>query len=471
MFPFTDTLSAEIHNLLSRKGYRISGRNYVYYCVFHDDTRNPNLHVDYVKSVFHCFACGAGGSLKSLGEFLGLHDEDISQGGNSAKELWFSAEEIPYDLFLRIAKERCLSEETLGRVEIRLPPKDSESFQGYALFPIKTVNRQLVNVVGYLLNKEKNKPKYKQMQGVRSYPFGVESINFFERNMLFVVEGLFDALSSWEWEYPAIATLGLARQQIFSQIPLLPFKGSLVLAPDFDTSGQDALRKWIAYALSAGVPNLQVLVPTVTPLPGNAKDFNDILKLGKSIFELLEREILEIKPAPLYLIEETKRRGENITQILFFLVYSIGTNIADYLLQMDNEVRNLVLSLLEKHRAEETLGKVGDNQDALTEISRRDYSVLVLAATSLAGRAIISNYFLPTEIERLFPHIPIITTSSVYLPLFDERDIRQAARRLNFIYRKLKGNSLLTLSKYLRSLSVHSALESTHEGKETLEAL
>ncbi|MGH7807505.1 MAG: DNA primase, partial [Thermodesulfobacteriota bacterium] len=39
-----------------------SGKSYVGLCPFHDD-RNPSLHVNEEKGVFHCFACGAGGDI------------------------------------------------------------------------------------------------------------------------------------------------------------------------------------------------------------------------------------------------------------------------------------------------------------------------------------------------------------------------------------------------------------------------
>jgi DNA primase len=48
-----------IENYLS---LRRSGKNYVGLCPFHDD-KNPSLHVNEEKGVFHCFACGAGGDI------------------------------------------------------------------------------------------------------------------------------------------------------------------------------------------------------------------------------------------------------------------------------------------------------------------------------------------------------------------------------------------------------------------------
>ncbi|MBI2487577.1 MAG: DNA primase [Deltaproteobacteria bacterium] len=48
-----------IENYLS---LRRSGKSYVGLCPFHDD-KNPSLHVNEEKGVFHCFACGAGGDI------------------------------------------------------------------------------------------------------------------------------------------------------------------------------------------------------------------------------------------------------------------------------------------------------------------------------------------------------------------------------------------------------------------------
>ncbi|MEZ4547751.1 MAG: CHC2 zinc finger domain-containing protein [Thermodesulfobacteriota bacterium] len=39
-----------------------TGRGYVGLCPFHDD-RNPSMHIDEEKGLFHCFSCGAGGDI------------------------------------------------------------------------------------------------------------------------------------------------------------------------------------------------------------------------------------------------------------------------------------------------------------------------------------------------------------------------------------------------------------------------
>lgn len=39
-----------------------TGKGYVGLCPFHDD-RNPSMHVDEEKGLFHCFSCGAGGDI------------------------------------------------------------------------------------------------------------------------------------------------------------------------------------------------------------------------------------------------------------------------------------------------------------------------------------------------------------------------------------------------------------------------
>ena len=39
-----------------------SGKNYIGLCPFHDD-KNPSLHVNEEKGLYHCFSCGAGGDI------------------------------------------------------------------------------------------------------------------------------------------------------------------------------------------------------------------------------------------------------------------------------------------------------------------------------------------------------------------------------------------------------------------------
>lgn len=48
-----------VENFVSLKK---SGRNYKGLCPFHDD-KNPSMHVNEEKSLFHCFSCGAGGDM------------------------------------------------------------------------------------------------------------------------------------------------------------------------------------------------------------------------------------------------------------------------------------------------------------------------------------------------------------------------------------------------------------------------
>ena len=39
-----------------------AGRNHIGLCPFHDD-KNPSLHVNDEKGLYHCFSCGAGGDI------------------------------------------------------------------------------------------------------------------------------------------------------------------------------------------------------------------------------------------------------------------------------------------------------------------------------------------------------------------------------------------------------------------------
>ncbi len=42
-----------------------SGKNYIALCPFHDD-KNPSLHINEEKGLYHCFSCGAGGDIFSF---------------------------------------------------------------------------------------------------------------------------------------------------------------------------------------------------------------------------------------------------------------------------------------------------------------------------------------------------------------------------------------------------------------------
>lgn len=439
----------EIHQILSRRGFSIVGNEYRYFCIYHHDTRTPNLHVNYQKGVYYCFACGAGGTLRSLSEDLGLMEGRLDDETYIYfKNIYLKSTPITHEVAEQVARERCLSLETILRMDMRNPPSSLVEMENYLLIPIKNLKGNVVSLLGYARGKVK--PKYKHLAGARSVPFGLDSLN--TSRMVFIVEGVFDAATAWEWGYSSIALLGTSNYDMFSYIHFPERKFTFVLAPDMDKAGQQALYKWAIYALLNGLSSSLVLYPVVNLQ--TMKDFNDMQKAGVTVSDLQMKGALMLEPAVLFLVNYARRHTENLFFVLYFLMQTVGNSLVDFLPYFGSDVASMLLTLLEKGVGYS--GGVGkEGALAFNNLTNKDYTVLTVAATSLGGRRAISKYFLPSEVEKLFFFVPLVIHSSDYIPIFTEKEVTAAARRLSYIYRRAKGNSLLSIARYLRNLTFY----------------
>lgn len=453
-------LEHELHQILAQRGFGVTGNEYRYFCVRGHDKKTPSLHVNYQKGVFHCFGCGWSGTLRTLAEELGLLD--VTMDGTTVsrlREIWMAARPLDDIDIMRISNERGISYDILQELDIRYPPSFAQEFADYILFPIHNTSNKFISFIGYLNKKVNAKPKYKHPAGAPPFPFGLQSLRKYKSDIVFVVEGVFDALSAWMWGYSSVALLGSHNQKGLNYVQHT--NAAIYLAPDFDRSGQQALYKWAAYAILRGFKNVFAVHPVVEM---SSKDFNDLHRSGLRADELLERQLLVATPAALFLVERAKENGENVNAVLFFLLQALGETMVDIIPLLRKEFANLLLLIMEK--SNKLLCNAEKVADVFTQLTERDYLILVVAATTMAGRRIIASYFLPSEVERLFAFVPLLVFSSNYIPLFSEREVMQAARRFANIYRRAKGNALLNIASFLRNLSFYTVPKSNNEGGE-----
>lgn len=437
-------LADAIHEKLAVRGYRIRGGEYIYFCIFHDDNKTPNLYVNYDKGVFYCFACSASGTTQMLASALGLVSSPVVAGEmERVRDIWSRSVPPSEAILGKVAKERGLKKETLLDAEVRVV--DDSEFLNYLLFPLKTRSGALVSLYGYSL--QPSSVKYKGIGGA-TIPYGLERIPLRLRpdgvggRRVFIVEGIFDALSALEWGETAVALLGVSKyKQFFSSAVLPPLLYTYILAPDFDRVGQESLYKWALYASINGYDAAHVLVPKVS---FSFKDFNDIHRSGLTVSIMLDKGLLDCEPVAFYLCRLFAERHEHPFCVALFSLLTFGGEFLSVLPSFYQNYVQLVAQML-------TDALRSDEAHVLPQIlHKRDLVVVLVAATTAAGRRILSKYLLPHEVTRLFSFLPIFVYDH-YIPLFDAKEVERAAKALASAYRRGRQNSLLSLANYLRS--------------------
>lgn len=128
-----------------------TGRGYVGLCPFHDD-RNPSMHIDEEKGLFHCFSCGAGGDI--LGFYMRYNNTTFPEAlqelakranipiektaprakGSSAAGTLFKINSIVSKYYQKTLEESARGKPALEYIEKRGIPRDvaKEFGLGYA---------------------------------------------------------------------------------------------------------------------------------------------------------------------------------------------------------------------------------------------------------------------------------------------------------------------------------------------------
>jgi len=462
-----DTLFERIHLALLPRFAGVRGDEYIYFCIFHEDERNPNLYVNKVKSVYHCWACGAKGSLLQLAEKLGIVVHTHTRGQDEFSEIshivYSAAHPLTSDEIQSLCKLRKLSESTILKSEVRrlhkIPPivRDLSAemqeaiklFVDRYIFPLRTLPDELAGIVGYTPSAAK---KYIYPPQIKLCPWGLNLTPTTQKTQqrLFVVEGIFDALTAIEWKQYGIALLGANNSKLLKY--LTPYDSAnyrIYLAADFDKVGRQNLYLWARDAISYKIFPSWVIYAITNDLP--VKDFNDMhRKTGETIDYFISKGLVQTEATSVFLIEETERRKEPLPPVIVFLMFSLGVlDAIETLLLVKKDLSalaNKIADRIASHRQAKVLGF--PTILSLLETAGADLVIFVTAATTTEGKKIILEHFFYHEVEGLFnilPHIDIKT-----LPLgLTAQQVKQTARKLSAIYRRLQTSTFFALSDYI----------------------
>jgi len=394
----------EILNLILEKleYYKIKNRQLRALCPFHQE-RNPSFYLDLELGVWHCFGCQRGGNLRSLLAALYPDSPLIKVDGTARKYLEFY-DQMPYllnfeDVTKLIRQQRKIRQETLGKVNPKWCPPDAKideefmPFAGRVLFPCRHT-KSISTFVGYSLHNNHSGRKYLFPSGLKMlYPFGFgEMLEEIEKSkMVYIVEGVFDALSFWEISLPAVAMLGSA----LSSFPAtFPQDCQIFLMPDnplIDKMGQRYAVQWSVNALLINRWDAQVAIFQSHYL----KDANEALVAGE-----LEAQIEKLKlyPVPEFLIGAAINHPDliSLSQVISLLVDCLPTEYAVSLIRrLRKKYPQIVLRLQSALGiAHEAFEKNGSIEAA--------WQVVLESAKTKFGREIIFSILLPNEVPHLF---------------------------------------------------------------------
>lgn len=447
MLGILSPIGEAVHLALVEKGKwtgKVVGNEFLYYCVFHEDTNKPNMYVNYEKGKFYCFRCGAGGSLEHLYAFLHalpalpLNPYSYLTPYTYWRDIWENQTEgIEEQELEALSRQRKISIEVLQQAEVRRlnggidKDEPASLLKGYYLFPSYDQSKKLLlSFVGYNPNSKK---KYMNPSGLKLAPFGFHLLNGDNGEPLFVVEGIFDALTFSENGRGAVALLGVGQSE--NLVYLTPGR-QVILLPDFDEAGKTASVKWAFEALLAGFYDAEVWLPTDAALE-YGKDANDIWRRSKEAFmDLLEGKLTVSRNVCEYLVDTYREQGKPLCPVLDAIALCAPFPV----------YADIVHRLGEKHQGEEIIDRLSKLYlsslpfKKIFTACKREVSLFLLALRSIKGRQIVLEYFLPHEIAP-FNKVREISESEMVLPV-EPGKLRAAIRRLARMVRSWAGSSL-----------------------------
>lgn len=322
-----------------------SGKYYKTLCPFHNE-KSPSFFVNQERQIYHCFGCGAGGSvvtflmqyekmpfldaIKKLAAKLGIVIEtDMTHYKYQAL---YDANEFAVNFYtsslekskpaLEYLKYRKLSSETIKRFHIGYAPSGNLLFNnakkhgltddslikaglvikkdnGYydwfynrITFPVFSISGKVIGFNGRGLD-EKTPPKYINTLETPIFKkgenlFGLfQAKNYLYQNFPILVEGNFDLLSLVEHGINnVIAPLGTALTPAQAQL-IRRYCNQLIIAFDGDPAGETATLRTIETLLKSGID------PRILILPTQFDPDRYIITYGKEKFNLLVKNSLD----------------------------------------------------------------------------------------------------------------------------------------------------------------------------------
>ncbi len=311
------------------------GRNYRGLCPFHSE-RSPSFYVSPERQAYHCFGCGAGGTVitfvmqfekldfpdavRLLAKRLGLKVEEETVSGEK-QILYETCEKAARffeqmlkksDVAQRYLEKRGLKETTVKRFRIGFAPggnalrgtgsklglgekalleagllikRDNgliDYFRERIIFPIFSLSGKVIGFGGRVLDN--SEPKYLNSPDSRIFRKGeilygiFQAKGYIREAVPILVEGNFDLLSLVDKGINnCVASLGTALTQ--EQALLIGrYNRQVVLCYDGDEAGEKACRRSIETLLRAGVD------PQIMVLPRGDDPDSYIQKFGKDAF-------------------------------------------------------------------------------------------------------------------------------------------------------------------------------------------
>lgn len=291
--PIKDIL--ELVRSESNNGYlnyigNIKGDDVAITCPWHKDgqEQHPSCHV-YAKrdnpniyyGTVHCFTCGKSVPLYSLVGKCFEQDDDFGKQWliDRFGDTLVSEDDILDEIILDEKKtkkpenkitldglvdnfdylnSRGISSQTQSRFSIKYDPNKQA-----VVFPVWDANGKLsllteryVNKKQFYVDKDSDKPVYL-----------LNFVKKFNIDNVYVVESQINALTLWDWGYPAIALMGTGSK---TQYEILKRSGisSFCLALDGDNAGRKGVRRFID-----NMPNDRLISVVILP---EFKDVNDL---------------------------------------------------------------------------------------------------------------------------------------------------------------------------------------------------
>lgn len=399
-----------------------AGKYYVALCPFHTE-RKPSFNVNPDRQIYHCFGCGAGGSVitfimnfeklsfpdavKTLANRLGISIEfDKTYSTNQPlydtcefAANFFTQQLNKSELAQNYLKQRGLKSETIQRFRLGFAPGGNRLFgearkhnikeqlllmtglavkkeAGYydwffdrLIFPIFSLSGKIVGFSSRVLDPKKE-PKYLNSPETAIFRKGenfyglFHAKNHLRENTPIIVEGNFDLLSLVDKGITqVVAPLGTALTTEQALV-LRRYSNCAVIAFDGDSSGRAATRRALAVMLKANVE------PQILVLPKGYDPDKYVAEFGKAGFLVALSKLSDyIGYISLILPSQTINQKRAILSQIIELTALIGDEITQELYlnkiaQIYNLSKSIISSRMQKKESKPITTSVKPNHRA-----------------------------------------------------------------------------------------------------------
>jgi DNA primase len=238
---------------------QISGDERIARCKWHDDTGTPNLSINAESGLYHCWVCGAKGSLRRQGNtpaanLVGLRNR-LHQAPVEATMVYSESWLNQFDNECDYWHGRGFSDKTINLFRLGYDPVTD-----CPTIPIRSSRGQVLGVVRRQMPPIR--PKYLNPKGFKRGRdlFGSWLVRQRHYRRIAIVEGPADAIACWDAGVPAVAMHGCHLTD--DQAKLLRGLGAstVVAMTDNDKAGDEAIKQ-----IKEAVPGMNLVVGYYRP--------------------------------------------------------------------------------------------------------------------------------------------------------------------------------------------------------------